>query len=147
MLSAITLNESFEKAKVVPLNDYFLQLQKKREENSTTTDFMKLMDYISDQKQNQALQSTTLKDYRKKPLNSKDSYQKSTFVQVSVPSSAQEVYMNASNISFYARQSKKLTSHSKNKRRGLSHIKGMEFSDSTTVIMPATSQAHRKLKL
>lgn len=81
--------------------------------------------------------NNTLKAYRRKPLNSKDVYQKSNFVPVSVPSSAQEVYMNASNINFFTRAPLK-SSYSKKTRRGLTYAKGL--SDSQIVIMPATSQ-------
>jgi hypothetical protein len=40
-----TMDEDSNTPKV-PLNDYFIKLQKRREDNQTTADFLKLMEFI-----------------------------------------------------------------------------------------------------
>ena len=59
------------------------------------------MDFVKSQKQTTISEGKINTAYRMKPTQqSKDAYQRSNFLPVSMPTSAQGVYMNASNTNF-----------------------------------------------
>lgn len=67
----------------VPLNDYFLKLQQRRQDNQTTADFLKLMDFVDTQKQMTISNAKTSCAYRKKPVDhTKELYAKGNFIPV-----------------------------------------------------------------